>query len=357
MIRILAPINKQGEVEQIIEAGADELYCGVLPRHWKKEYSNIASPNRREWTSANLSTFRQLRKITKTAHFYGIPVYFAVNAFFSEHQYPLIMSHIKEAKESGVDALIVADIGLLLNLKEANLGIKIHISNCGTTFNSDTVGFYKELGASRIILPRQLMFDEIKEVVSSEKNIEFEVFILNSGCKNIDGFCTFHHGVNEISYPFFWNFFKKLNLDRYFLKFLKKLPGNLSSKLKGGVFGVDSACLLNYKISNVLDGSTNKDLSLPDKIFHIGFNLLLGADTCGVCDLYKLKKIGIKSVKIVGRNYSTSKKIRDVKFVKKSLLWLEQNQTASRNDYKKMAMRGYKEVYGTDCDNYCYRFE
>ncbi|MCK5393081.1 MAG: U32 family peptidase, partial [Candidatus Omnitrophica bacterium] len=161
MIKVLAPINRPEEVEQIIKAGADELYCGVLPENWKQRYSNIASPNRREWTSANLSNFGQLREIVKTAHSYGVPVYFAVNAFFTEQQYPLIMSHITEAKAAGVDALIVADIGLMLNIKEANLDINIHISNCGTAFNSETVEFYRDLGASRIVLPRQLMIDEI----------------------------------------------------------------------------------------------------------------------------------------------------------------------------------------------------
>ncbi|MCK4916618.1 MAG: U32 family peptidase [Candidatus Omnitrophica bacterium] len=356
MIKVLAPINRPEEVEQIIKAGADELYCGVLPENWKQRYSNIASPNRREWTSANLSNFGQLREIVKTAHSYGVPVYFAVNAFFTEQQYPLIMSHITEAKAAGVDALIVADIGLMLNIKEANLDINIHISNCGTAFNSETVEFYRDLGASRIVLPRQLMIDEIDDIAFFAHDIELEVFILNSGCKNIDGFCTFHHGVNEVYHPFFWNLFKKLNFDRYFLKFLRKLPGSISSKIKANIVGVDSACLLNYKIFNISEGVGGKVSDLSDKVCREGFNLLSGADTCGACDLYRLNKIDVKSVKIVGRNYSTSKKVSDVEFVKKSLLLLVQDQLMSKDDYKMKVVQMYKEIYGMACNNYCYRF-
>lgn len=354
-MKILAPVNKSGEVEKIIKAGADEIYCGVLPDSWMKRYTNVASPNRREWTSANLSDFDELKRVVDIVHTYHIPVYLAMNAFYTDQQYPLVLQQIEQAKRIGVDAFIIGDLGLILLLKKINLNISFHISNTGTTFNSQTIKFYKELGASRIILPRQLSIDEIAELVDSENDIEFEVFIMNSGCKNIDGFCTFHHGVNEILHPGIWNLFKKLGFDHYLLELVRRAPFGLSGRIKGEIFGIDSACLLNYKISLISDKPSPKDLPSAIKAISSGFNLLSGADPCGACDLYRLKKIGVDSIKIVGRNYPTFKKVKDVKFLKKLLLWLEQNPHIPEEEFKVNSKSRYRSLYKANCNNLCYR--
>jgi len=354
-MKILAPVNKVKEIERIINEGADELYCGVLPGEWRARYTNVASPNRREWTSANLPDFGELEKAVNVARARDIPVYFTANAFYTQQQYPLILKQIEQAKRLGVDAFIIADIGLLLNLKEKNLDVEIHISNTGTTFNSETVKFYKELGASRIILPRQLMVEEIADLVKGENEVEFEVFILNSGCKNIDGFCTFHHGVNEVFHPFLWKFFKKLDFDRHLLELLRRLPGRLPNRIKGNFSGIDSACLLNYKISSIPNDLDDGEIPHLRRAISAGFTLLSGADPCGACELYRLKKIGINSVKIVGRNYSTFKKVRDVKFLRRVLQYLEQNPDISEDEFRAKVKAEYKNIYRLSCNNLCYR--
>ncbi len=244
-MKITAPVNKPEEVEKIIKEGAGELYCGVMPAEWKNKYTNIVSPNRREWTSANLSGFDELKEVVNIAHACGVPVFLTVNTFYTQEQYPLILRQLTEANRIGVDALIAGDLGLLALLKKEGLNIDIHISNIGTAFNSETVAFYKELGAKRIILPRQLMVDEIVDLVKSESGIEFEVFGMNSGCKNIDGFCTYQHGISEIMYSQYWDYFKKLHLDQHVLETIKKLPFCVSSRIKANIWGIDSACLLN----------------------------------------------------------------------------------------------------------------
>ncbi len=356
-MRILAPINNTEEVEDIIKQGADELYCGVLPYLWKGKYSNVASPNRREWSSANLKSLDELKKAIEMAHAYRKPVYLTLNALYTEEQYPLVLEQITEAEKARVDAFIVGDLGLLLFLRKMRINSAIHISNTATTFNSEAVEFYKEFGARRIILPRDLMLDEIAELVALKEDIEFEVFIMNSGCKNIDGFCTFQHGVNEILHPYAWGASKRMNLDHYLLESIRRLPRRLSARLKGSIFGVDSACLLNYKVSSVPENIPRKDKQDIINSVSASFNLLSGADTCGACDLYRLKKIGIYSLKIVGRNYPTSKKIRDVKFLKSSLLYLENNPLISEEEFKKQIKLKYKDVYKTSCKETCYRFD
>lgn len=355
-MKIVAPINKIEEVEAIIEQGADELYCGVLPHPWKEKYLNVASPNRREWSAANLRSFDELKKVVEIAHAFHRPVYLTLNALYTEEQYPSLLMQVKEAERAKVDAFIIGDLGFLLFLKEARFNSAIQISNTATVFNAETVKFFKELGAKRIILPRDLMLWEMEELLASESNMEFEVFIMNSGCKNIDGFCTFQHGVNEVLHPHLWGVSKKINLDHYLLESIRRLPKCLSASLKGNIFGIDSACLLNYRVSLVSEVTPSKDNPDVRKAVSKSFNLLSGADPCGACDLYRLKKMGVDSLKIVGRNYPTAKKMQDVRFLKSALSYLEDSPNIGEEEFKGQVKLKYREVYKTSCKEICYRF-
>lgn len=354
-MKILAPTNNPKEAERIIEAGADELYCGVLPEDWKGEYTNAASCNRREWKTANLSSFDQLKEVVDIAHSKGVFVYLVLNALYTKGQHPYLFKQVERATKIGVDALIVADLGFLLTLKKEKAGLDIHISTGGTTFNSQTAKFYEDFGISRINLPRHLQIQEMAEIIKDCPSIKFDCFILNSGCKNIDGFCTFQHGVNEILHKQVWDIPKKLNLDRYLLDTVRRLPMRLAERIKGDLFGIDSACLLNYDISFMSDSKGLDKRGKKSILNNISrsFSLLSGVDTCGVCRLAELKKIGVYGVKIVGRNYSASKKVKDVRFLKKALSYIEEKDPELEEFYN-YVKDAFRQAYGMDCRRLCY---
>lgn len=355
-MKILAPVNNPKEVTKIIQAGADEIYCGVLTQNWIKRYTNVASINRREWKTANLNSFSELQEVVEIAHSNNIPVNLTLNALYTEKQYPLVFEQIEQSKKMGIDALIVADLGLLLSIKKRKIDLDIHISTGGTTFNSETAKFYEDLGATRIILPRHLQIEEMEQIIKSCPSLRFEVFILNSGCKNIDGFCTFQHGVNEILHRQVWNLPKKFNFDRYLLNVIRRLPPKLADKIKADIFGIDSACLLNYAVSfdsapeNLNEKKQQKFIL---KNIAAGFNLLSGVDTCGVCRLAELEKIGVYGLKIVGRNYSTGKKIKDVRLLRMTLSYLETNRFDTKEFYI-FVKKTFKQLYKIGCGNLCY---
>jgi len=351
-MKITAPINNIKEASPVIEAGADEIYCGVIDDRWYSKFTNIASPNRREWKSANLKSFKELKEIVKIAASKEVPVYFTLNALYTDKQYPFIYEYIDEAVSCGVKAIIVADLGLIYELNKGKSGIAIHLSTGGTVFNSQTLKFYKDLLVSRIILPRHLMLDEIEVLAKDGAGLELEVFMLNSGCKNIDGFCTFQHGIREYGFSL-WNILKKLNFDRYLLRIIKNIPPEIVSNLGLSKIGVDSACLLDYKVS-VMKGLDNQEAKIIRENISSAFNLITGVDTCGVCDMYRLKKIGITSIKVIGRNYSMKKKINDVTFLKRALSLLDSNQL-NEEGFKRSVKSLYKDVYKTNCDGLCYR--
>ncbi len=357
-MKILSPVNKPREVESLIAAGAQELYCGVLSSSWKKKYTNMASPNRREWKASNLNSYQELKEVVTLAHFQDVPVVLTLNTFYTRPQYPALEEQLEKGLEAGVDALIVADLGLILYIKERGIKIPLHISTGGTTFNSRTIKFYQELGASRIILPRHFSAPEIVEIVQKAKGMEMESFILNRGCKNIDGFCTFQHGVNEVRWGPVWNIPKSRGLDYYLLNALRRLPSRISSPIsRSSLFGSVGACFLNYEVKAFSSPSikvNEEKLRSAERSLSSTFNLLSGLDPCGVCHLYEFQKAGMYSVKIVGRNNPTSKKLKDIRFLKASLDFL--SQKPSQEDFVNFVKDKYREIYRFPCGELCYYY-
>ena len=198
----------------------------------------------------------------------------------------------------------------------------------------------------------------VKEIIALAKALDFidrECFIFNSGCKNIDGFCTYHHGVNEILHKNAYTLPKKLGLDYAFLKTLRSLPASVSSKISRVCnLKSDSACLLSYKVTpEILDEWTPKQAENAKKWLESTFNLYSGLDPCGVCDIPELIDAGIMSIKIVGRENPTYKKLMDVKFIKQMVdLW--KNNDISKQEYRREAMKAYKKVFGVSCKQWCY---
>ncbi|MDD5630056.1 MAG: U32 family peptidase [Elusimicrobia bacterium] len=337
-MKILAPVNKAAEVDTLADAGADELYCGMLPPEWKRLYSNVVSPNRREWSSANLGGPEELAAVAERAHRRGLRLLFTLNALYTEAQYPLVREAVAAARAAKADALVVADLGLLLELGRDS-GLELHLSTGGTVFNAEAARFYQGLGVKRVTVPRHLQPAETAALIRDCPGLEFEVFALNSGCKNIDGFCTFLHGTSELRYGSLWRAAKRLNFDRFLLGLLKRagLAGNL------GLAGVDSPCLHNYRIS--VERSADKTAAQAETLernLAAYFSLLSGADPCAACRAAEFQAMGVHGLKIVGRNYSTGQKAADVRFLKAVL--------AAPGRARQL----YREHYGSDCRRLCY---
>ncbi len=353
-MKILAPVNDPREVGALIEAGADELYCGFLPPGWSASYSVAASPNRREWGSANVSSREGFARIVAEAHARRVPVHVAVNALYTRSQYPAVFGQIAFFKECKVDALIVADLGLLAALKKEDHGFAVHVSTGGTTFNASSARFYQSLGATRIVLPRHLGVEEARALVQKCPGMEFEMFIMNSGCKNIDGFCTFQHGIQEMTKNRLWAVPKKLNLDILVLDSLRRLPEGLLRRVRSSLFGIDSACLIDYAVA-FRESPGPVPFALRAVILRniaSAFRLYGGIDPCGACRLAEFEEMNLTGVKIVGRNYSLAKKLRDVRFIKEALRTLK--GTPDKKSRSAAVRASFRRIYKTACRDICY---
>ncbi len=351
-MKIKSPLTHKKEVAPLCEAGADEFFCGIEPYNWRKRYADF-SINQRS-TGANFTKLAELEKAIQVAHRYKTKVHVAMNAFFYlEEQYKIAQTIIKDVLDIGADGIIFADPCLLsANLRESNAdrresidansreckdylkGKDIVIGCDAAIFNSAAVKFYKRLGATRIVFPRSMTINEIKDVVEADNSLEYEVFIIHDLCFFDDGFCAYcKEGSGGI---------KKEGRRRGKVYFFS------ASRTPRRGFG--GGCRTPFRRQKISVAS-NKPLG---KIKPFTFWMKKHIEGCGACAIYDFKKIGISSLKILDRNLPAEEKVKAVKFIKESLGFLE-NKEILKKEFVIRCQDLFKKIFKKKCSYYdCY---
>jgi collagenase-like PrtC family protease len=324
-MKILSPLDSAAEVDVLVDAGAGEFYCGLLDERWHESYP-VISLNRRPAGKGHFRSFADLAEAVKRAHDRGVQVYFTLNEhYYTDEQYTLLWHYIDGAIEAGVDAFIVTDFGLIASLQDKGIQVPLHCSTGTTVFNRRSLGFFRELGVVNITLPRHLAVEEVRRLSEQAAGLDLTVFILNSRCVNIDGFCTFQHGLagREI-FPMYRN-----------------------------------ACMLPFNVKAFKTDDSGEMQALADDSCQVQRQKLwervhVDDHPCGVCALFDLHAMGIGSVKIVGRGNPQDRKLKDVKFVKE-LVDMVRAEDVDRKRYLEQARRLYGSIYGRECRRFmCY---
>lgn len=311
-MKILAPIDNVAEVEEVIKAGADALYCGVLWEDWAKKYT-LAGVNRRPALVCNFKSFEHLKEAVTIARTHRVPVQLAINEhYYTQEQYPLLLEYTKRALDAGIESLILADPAFVLALREENINVPVHVSTGITILNSEAAKFFQDLGVKGVILERHLTIAEIREMMKNLSGIETGVFIFNSRCPNVDGLCTFDHiQTTDSSY--------------------------------------NNACMLPYSVSLASAAPAGeKQAAAALERQRIWTRFHMDDVPCGACALYDFQEMGIDSVKIVGRGNKSKRKITDVKFLRMLLTYLK-DKTVSRTEYIAKTQAFYNYVYKLPC--------
>ena len=356
-MKILCPTNSVQEVPALIKAGAEELYVGVVSETWRKTYHNSAWGNRREMSLANLYSYDELNELVMIARASDVPVYLTLNAMYVDKQYEILDRELEQIVSSGVDAVIVADIGLMHKIRKDGVPLNLHISTGGSSFNVETIDFYKGLGAERVVIPRHVTCNEIIQIAGSATDIELEIFALNGPCRNIDAFCSFAHGLDYNPTRSSTTVFIREKLANQLARGLEMLPKKIKNgKIARHCFEGAEGCRLNYSVTM----ETCADISPQVKkrvVANIenSYHSLHGRIACAGCYLFEFKELGkIKSWKIVGRDHPTDKKIQDVKFLKRVR---ELFSSCNRKEqYREHVKELFKSVYGRKCYQQCYYF-
>lgn len=345
--RILAPFTHIQDIKLLKNVDVDELYCGYVTEELTKRWPLAFNVLNRRGEGQSFESYDLFRKAVEQANKYHLPVYVAINGLYTPEQYPFLLDLVNKVERlQGVKGIIIADLGLLLTLKKNGFKKEIHISAGGTCFNSKTADFYQGLGAHRIILPRQLTSNEIKNIVMTTKfKIDIELFILREPCGGfIDGYCTFFHCYEKPAA-------KEEKIKKSV--FLRPVYNTAGQAACGCMFYFTKELAKGHfeTLSPASYKQKNLDLRYqPDK--HI-FSALSG---CRLCDLYDLKGYPIKSLKIIGRGNNPKDTVKLVKLTSQALSYLAGNGISKRdfkrkckNLFSKIALENKRRCTKFDC--------
>lgn len=175
-LEVLAPAGDEERLTAALNYGADAVYLG------RKQFGMRSSPMNFD--------FEQLVNAVKAAHSRNVKVYLTCNTLPRNNELPFFEKFVREAVEAEVDALIVADIGLLMLIKKYAPEMEIHISTQTGIVNYATARELYNLGAKRIVLARELSFDEIAEIrAKTDPNMDIECFVHGAMCVSFSGRC------------------------------------------------------------------------------------------------------------------------------------------------------------------------
>ena len=180
---VLAPAGNLEKLKFAVDFGADAVYLGGKLFNLRAKAGNF--------------TIEEMAEGINYAHSRGVKVYITLNAFARNSDFKAIEEFTREVKELSPDAFIVSDLGVLSTVKEIAPEIDVHISTQANATNYRAVKVYKELGASRVVLARELSIDEIKEIKERVPEMEVEVFVHGAMCMAYSGRCLLS---NYLSY-------------------------------------------------------------------------------------------------------------------------------------------------------------
>ncbi len=208
----------------------------------------------------------------------GKPVFITFNApFYPPGGVEMLAEFATSMLKIGVSGFIVADMELMLELIERGYASKIHVSSLAACTNKASAEFFRNLGVSRVILPRHLTIEEIEALIIP--GLEFEAFMMNDGCVFEEGLCATTHAV-----------------------------GPFCEKDGEGEEGISIDTKERYAFWKWLLNSCGCRTS---QTYPMG--------PCGVCALPRLISAGVSHFKVVGREASLQRKLASVHLASLSL--------------------------------------
>ena len=235
-MKIVAPAGNLERFYSAVNAGADEIYMGIKGFGARRNAENF--------------TLEEYKEAIDYAHKRGSRIFLTLNTLMKNVEIDFLYTNLKALYEYGLDAIIVQDLGYFRFIKENFPDIDIHGSTQMTVANHFEAEYLRKLGFKRVVLPREMTFEEIKKI-RENTSIELEVFVSGALCISYSGNC-------------------------YMSSFI------------GGRSGNRGMCAQPCRKLYTKDSKCNFLLSPKDQ--------LMGKE-----EIQKLKSIGINSIKIEGR--------------------------------------------------------
>lgn len=246
-VELLAPAGNMECLHAAVKAGADAVYLGAGHFNARRGADNFSLEN--------------LAEACDYAHLRGVKIYLTLNTVVLPSELPDALELARQAYRCGVDAFIVQDIGISIELSRIMPDVEVHVSTQMNIHDEDGLRAAAALGATRVTLARELSLAEIARLhdLAEELGVELESFAHGALCVCYSGQC-----------------------------FMSSLVGGRSAN-RGRCA---QACRLPYELHN---RALRKTLDAP------GEHLLSPKDLCTANLIPELLHAGVASLKIEGR--------------------------------------------------------
>ncbi len=278
---LVCPAGTPSAMRTAVDAGADAVYCG---------FQNAT--NARNFPGLNF-TLPELEKSVAGAHAGGTRVLLAVNTFPPAGKVDLWKQAVDAGARIGVDAFIVADIGVADYIARTHPGIRLHLSVQAAAASPEAIRYYcREFNVMRVVLPRILTVPEIKSM-AAEIPCEIETFIFGNHGLMVEGRCALTNYVTGLS----------TNMDGVCspaaqVEYIRDDTGNLSTRL--GDFTIDCfSCAENAGYPTICKG---RYLTPAHDGAYYAFEEPISLNLSSL--LPDLMQAGVSALKIEGRQRS-----------------------------------------------------
>ncbi len=198
---LLAPAGSLECVKTALYFGADAVYLGGPALQLRAESAAF--------------TYEDLETAAALVHAKGKRLYVTVNCFARNDEIRALGPYARRLKAIGADAVIVSDLGAVAEIKEQCPEMEIHISTQANAMNYRTVQVYKSLGASRVVLAREMTLAQIEELRGLiGPDMELETFVHGAMCMAYSGRCLLSSFLanrsgnrGECAQPCRWNYY------------------------------------------------------------------------------------------------------------------------------------------------------
>lgn len=282
-MKIVAPAGNMDRFYAAVKAGAQEIYMGLKGFGARRNAENF--------------TLEEYKEALDYAHKRGVKIFLTLNTIMFEKEMEFLYPNLKVLYEHGLDAVIVQDLGYFKYMKENFPNLEFHGSTQMTVGNHYEAEYLRKLGFTRVVLPREMSFEEIKSI-RENTSIELEIFVSGALCICYSGNC-------------------------YMSSFIGSRSGNRGMCAQ--------PCRKKYENS---EGEKGYLLSPKDQL--LGFE-----------EIKRLKEIGIESIKIEGRMKDPNYVFETVSYYKELI-----NGVKAQEKSSELFNRGYSKGYFYGNDNY-----
>ncbi|EKU71517.1 U32 family peptidase [Selenomonas sp. F0473] len=173
-IELLAPAGTMEKLRMAFAYGADAAYLGGRQFGLRAFGGNFSHD--------------EIAAAVQFAHAAGKKIYVTVNVFPHNEDVDALPEYLRFLADARVDAVLVADLGVFMLCRETAPRLPVHISTQANNVNWRTAAAWKQLGAERVVLARELSREEIREI-RRHTDVELEMFVHGAMCISYSGRC------------------------------------------------------------------------------------------------------------------------------------------------------------------------